>query len=119
MADSQRQMVLLRHNLEVVRPLRFSKNRYLVRSKSVSGTEILNSKSLHLLASVKFWEAIAAICNQSSICFWQQSLSISHFYHQHHLVYRKALAVHSPQPSVRLIRAPHRSYLYLSRYTQY
>jgi serine protease len=42
MSESQRQMVLLRHNLEVVRPLRFSKNRYLVRSKSVSGTEILN-----------------------------------------------------------------------------
>lgn len=41
MSESQRQMVLLRHNLEVVRPLRFSKNRYLVRSKSVSGTDIL------------------------------------------------------------------------------
>ncbi|GJD19294.1 peptidase S8 and S53, subtilisin, kexin, sedolisin [Rivularia sp. IAM M-261] len=39
---SQRQIVLLRHDLEVVRALRFSKNRYLVRSKSVSGTEILN-----------------------------------------------------------------------------
>ncbi|MUG93433.1 S8 family serine peptidase [Scytonema sp. UIC 10036] len=42
MSESQRQMVLLRHDLEVIRPLRFSKNRYLVRSKSVSGTEILN-----------------------------------------------------------------------------
>lgn len=42
MSESQKQMVLLRHDLEVVRPLRFSKNRYLVRSKSVSGTEILN-----------------------------------------------------------------------------
>lgn len=42
MPESQRQMVLLRHDLEVIRPLRFSKNRYLVRSKSVSGTEILN-----------------------------------------------------------------------------
>jgi serine protease len=41
-SESQRQIVLLRHDLEVVRPLRFSKNRYLVRSKSVSGTEILN-----------------------------------------------------------------------------
>ncbi|MBD2213045.1 S8 family serine peptidase [Nostoc linckia FACHB-104] len=42
MSESQRQIILLRHNLEVLRPLRFSKNRYLVRSKSVSGTEILH-----------------------------------------------------------------------------
>ncbi|MBD2413979.1 peptidase S8 [Nostoc calcicola FACHB-389] len=42
MSESQRQIILLRHDLEVLRPLRFSKNRYLVRSKSVSGTEILS-----------------------------------------------------------------------------
>ncbi|HBB31694.1 MAG TPA: peptidase S8 [Cyanobacteria bacterium UBA8803] len=38
----QRDLLLTRNNLEIVRPLRFSKNRYVVRSKSASGTAVLN-----------------------------------------------------------------------------
>lgn len=42
LSDSQRKLVLLRNNLEVIRKLRFTKNHYLVRSKSESGTGILS-----------------------------------------------------------------------------
>lgn len=38
----QRDLLLSRHNLKVVRPLRFSQNRYVVRSESASGTAVLN-----------------------------------------------------------------------------
>jgi serine protease len=41
LSESQKQLILLRNNLEVVRPLRFTKNHYLVRPKSVSGTAVL------------------------------------------------------------------------------
>lgn len=41
-SNSQRRLLLSRHNLEVIRPLRFSQNRYLVKSKSASGTAVLN-----------------------------------------------------------------------------
>lgn len=40
-SDSQKQLILVRNNLEVVRQLRFSKNHYVVRSKSISGTAVL------------------------------------------------------------------------------
>lgn len=42
LAQSQIQSLLNVQNLEVVRPLRFTQNRYIVRSRSASGTEILN-----------------------------------------------------------------------------
>ncbi len=42
LSESQKQLILLRNNLEVVRPLRFTKNHYLVRPKSVSGTAVLS-----------------------------------------------------------------------------
>ena len=41
-SNSERELLLMRHNLQVIRPLRFSQNRYLVQSKSVSGTAVLN-----------------------------------------------------------------------------
>ncbi|MCA1995020.1 MAG: S8 family serine peptidase [Coleofasciculus sp. S288] len=41
-SNLQRQLLLSRHNLKVIRPLRFSQNRYLVRSQSTSGTAVLN-----------------------------------------------------------------------------
>ena len=37
----QKQVILQQHNLEIVRPLRFSTNRYVVKSKTVLGTGIL------------------------------------------------------------------------------
>ncbi len=42
MTNLQRNLLLDRHNIEIVRPLRFSNNRYIVKSKSVSGTAVLN-----------------------------------------------------------------------------
>ncbi|NJR52423.1 MAG: S8 family serine peptidase [Leptolyngbyaceae cyanobacterium CSU_1_3] len=42
LSNSQKQMVLNSNSLEVIRPLRFSQNRYLVRSRTLSGTAILN-----------------------------------------------------------------------------
>ncbi|BAY95292.1 MULTISPECIES: S8 family peptidase [unclassified Tolypothrix] len=42
LSDSQKQLILVRNNLEVVRQLRFSKNHYVVRPKSVSGTAVLS-----------------------------------------------------------------------------
>lgn len=38
---SQKQVILQQHNLEIIRPLRFSTNRYVVKSKTASGTSIL------------------------------------------------------------------------------
>ncbi|GAA6623529.1 hypothetical protein [Scytonema sp. NUACC26] len=74
MSESQRQMVLLRHDLEVIRPLRFSKNRYLVRSKSVSGTEILNvANQLELVTGVQ-----SATPNFIQATSYQQSKLLAH-----------------------------------------
>ncbi len=42
LAQSQVQTLLNRHDLEIIRPLRFTQNRYLVRSRKASGTDILN-----------------------------------------------------------------------------
>ncbi len=42
LAQSQIQALLNRQNLEIVRPLRFTQNRYVVRSRSAFGTQILN-----------------------------------------------------------------------------
>ena len=41
LSESQLQILLNQNNLEIIRPLRFTKNRYLVRSKTATGTEIL------------------------------------------------------------------------------
>lgn len=41
--DTQKKTILQQQNLEIIRPLRFTQNKYLVKSKSVSGTAILNS----------------------------------------------------------------------------
>ena len=41
LAQSQIQALLNVQNLEIVRPLRFTQNRYIVRSRTASGTEIL------------------------------------------------------------------------------
>jgi subtilisin family serine protease len=40
-SESQKQAILSDNNLEIIRPLRFSQNRYLVRSKTASGTAVL------------------------------------------------------------------------------
>ncbi|MEO1432198.1 MAG: S8 family serine peptidase [Cyanobacteria bacterium J06633_8] len=37
----EKQVILNQHKLEIIRPLRFSKNRYVVKSTTSSGTEIL------------------------------------------------------------------------------
>ncbi len=42
LSESQLQILLNRNNLEIIRPLEFSNNRYLVRSTAVSGLEVLN-----------------------------------------------------------------------------
>ncbi len=42
LANSQIQLLLNRYDLEIIRPLQFTKNRYLVKSRSNSGTAILN-----------------------------------------------------------------------------
>jgi serine protease len=41
LSGSQLQLLLNQNNLEIIRPLRFTKNRYLVRAKKATGTEIL------------------------------------------------------------------------------
>jgi len=40
--QSQRQAILQQNNLAIVRPLRFSRDRYLVKSTSATGTEVLS-----------------------------------------------------------------------------
>ncbi|MEQ9356735.1 hypothetical protein [Coleofasciculus chthonoplastes] len=40
-SETQKQQVLDEQNLEIIRPLRFSQNRYVARSKLASGTEII------------------------------------------------------------------------------
>ncbi|BBD63375.1 peptidase S8/S53 (plasmid) [Nostoc sp. HK-01] len=40
--ESQRQTILQQSNLTIVRPLRFNRDRYLVKSTRVAGTQILN-----------------------------------------------------------------------------
>jgi len=42
LSDSQKQAILKQQNLEIIRPLRFNPNRYLVKSTTVSGTAVLN-----------------------------------------------------------------------------
>ncbi len=42
LSDTQRQAILQQNNLEIVRPLRFQKNRYLVKSITDDGTIILS-----------------------------------------------------------------------------
>ncbi len=42
LSQIQVQTLLNRHDLEVIHPLRFTQNRYLVRSRKASGTEILS-----------------------------------------------------------------------------
>jgi subtilisin family serine protease len=42
LSQSQRQAILQQNNLEIVRPLRFNRDRYLVKSTSASGTKILS-----------------------------------------------------------------------------
>lgn len=41
LSSTEKQVILQQHNLKIIRPLRFSKNRYVVKSKNVSGTGIL------------------------------------------------------------------------------
>lgn len=43
LSQSQRQGILQQNNLEIVRPLRFSRDRYLVKSTSATGTKILST----------------------------------------------------------------------------
>ncbi len=42
LSNSQTQLLFNRHGLEVIRPLQFTENRYLVRSRTERGTAILN-----------------------------------------------------------------------------
>lgn len=55
LADSKAfQSFLSKNNLEVVRPIRFTKNRYIVRATNASGTAILNvTKQLKTVPGVK------------------------------------------------------------------
>ncbi len=54
-SESQKQLILLNNNLEIIRPLHFTKNRYLVRSRSSSGTAILNiANQLNSIDGVKY-----------------------------------------------------------------
>ncbi|NJL78014.1 MAG: S8 family serine peptidase [Richelia sp. RM2_1_2] len=41
LSSSQKQVILQQQNLEIIRPLHFSTNRYIVKSKTESGTNIL------------------------------------------------------------------------------
>jgi hypothetical protein len=41
LSESQQRKILQQNNLEVIRPLRFSRDRYLVRATAVSGIEVL------------------------------------------------------------------------------
>lgn len=41
LSESDKQSILATNGLEIIRPIRFSQNRYLVRSKTASGTAIL------------------------------------------------------------------------------
>ncbi|NEP15161.1 MAG: S8 family serine peptidase [Symploca sp. SIO2C1] len=40
-SEKEKQTILVQHNLEIIRPVRFSQNRYLVRSERTSGTAVL------------------------------------------------------------------------------
>ncbi|BAY82003.1 peptidase S8/S53 [Calothrix parasitica NIES-267] len=54
LSSSEQQVILQKHNLEVIRPLRFSKNRYVVKSKTASGTDILKvANQLYRVKGVK------------------------------------------------------------------
>lgn len=54
LTSSQVQLILNRNNLEIVRPLRFTQNRYIVRSRSATGTDILTaSNQLNGITGVK------------------------------------------------------------------
>lgn len=54
LTSSQIQLILNRNNLEIVRPLRFTQNRYIVRSRAVTGTDILTaSNQLNGITGVK------------------------------------------------------------------
>jgi serine protease len=43
LSENQIQAILEQQNLEIIRPLRFTNNRYLVRSRSASGVEVLGA----------------------------------------------------------------------------
>ena len=54
LTSSQIQLILNRNNLQIVRPLRFTQNRYIVRSRAVTGTDILTaSNQLNGITGVK------------------------------------------------------------------
>ena len=54
LSPSQKQVILQQHNLEIVRSLRFSKNRYVVKSRTALGTDILKvANQLYQLKEVK------------------------------------------------------------------
>lgn len=42
LSEAERQAIFAEHNIETIRKLRFTQNRYLVRSKLASGIEVLN-----------------------------------------------------------------------------
>ncbi|NES19528.1 MAG: S8 family serine peptidase [Symploca sp. SIO3E6] len=53
-SDQEKQAILAKHNLEIIRPVRFTQNRYLVRSQSASGTKVLNvANQLNNVAQVQ------------------------------------------------------------------
>ncbi|AFZ19088.1 S8 family peptidase [Allocoleopsis franciscana] len=67
-SESEKQSILAANSLEMIRPLRFSQNRYLVRSKTVTGTAVLgvanrlNSQAKVQSATPNF---IQSLTNQS------------------------------------------------------
>jgi serine protease len=54
LSDEERQAILTANNLEMIRPLRFTENRYLVRSRSSTGLEVLRTiDQLNAIAKIR------------------------------------------------------------------
>lgn len=54
LSQKHKQAILQRYNLEIIRPLRFSRNRYIVKSLSASGTGVLDvANQLYQLDGIK------------------------------------------------------------------
>lgn len=69
LSEAERQAVLAANNLEVIRPLRFTQNRYLVRSRIASGLEVLRATNqLNEVAKIRSATPnfIQTLANQNS-----------------------------------------------------
>jgi serine protease len=79
LSDAERQAILTAHNLEVIRPLRFTPNRYLVRSQTASGLDVLRASN-QLNEATRVQSAtpnfIQTLVNQDSSPVLEQSPSV-------------------------------------------